>query len=375
MKHRKKKHVSRRDFLKTTVAGAAAFGLAPYAFFPARAEAYSGGAKVHPNISPLRVAGIHDPNMTTDLMPRSSWAQQEQLVNTAQIHANMDRVACALSGEKSPAAAWKAIFVKPPRKNWSEVVVAMKTNNIAQQHTRSPVIAKVCHVFTDIIGVKPANIAIYDARHGGNLSSSTPFKGLPEGVRIENRWGGSNVATSVPAPWKGGTGNAKCLSHLVQNKVDILVNIALCKGHSNAFGGFTMCMKNHFGTFEPGPGHQPDGRADYLIAINKTPEILGRMDPASGNVLFPRQQLCIIDALWGSQGGPGKDSTSQMNRIYMSTFAPAIDYQVATHLRQREMGWRVNTQVAERFLKESGYRPSGLPNGGRIIDAMKAPAS
>jgi hypothetical protein len=63
-------------------------------------------------------------------------------------------------------------------------------------------------------------------------------------------------------------------------------------------------MKNHFGTFDPGPGHWT-GSQDYLIAINQTPEILGPMDRRKGKVLYPRQQLSLVDALWASKGGPG----------------------------------------------------------------------
>ena len=119
------------------------------------------------------------------------------------------------------------------------------------------------------------------------ISSDTPFFGLPEGCRIEDRWGVSATYTLVPEPWKGGKEKSKCLNFLVDGSVDILINIAMCKGHSKKFGGFTMSMKNHFGTFSPRPGHGWNG-TDYLIAINKTPEILGGMDRRTGKVLFPR---------------------------------------------------------------------------------------
>jgi len=135
-------------------------------------------------------------------------------------------------------------------------VVAIKTNNIAQQHTRSAVMAKIVHTLTHTLGVRPANLHIYDACHGYAMGKYTPFAGLAEGCRIEDTWGGSTVPTAVPAPWKGSGGKAKCLRHLVDGSVDILINIALCKGHNSRFGGFTMTMKNHFGTFSPQPGHQ-----------------------------------------------------------------------------------------------------------------------
>ncbi|MHC4789022.1 MAG: hypothetical protein ACYS8K_07435, partial [Planctomycetota bacterium] len=87
----------------------------------------------------------------------------------------------------------------------------------------------------------------------------------------------------------------------------------------------------------PGPGrggHRDGGGADYLIAINKTPEILGQIDPLSGEVIQPRQQLCIIDALWASETGPGGLPTAQPNALMMGTVAPAMDYLTATRFRR-----------------------------------------
>jgi len=364
--------ISRRTFLKTTIVGAAAVAL-PAVFIPRRAAAaYDPGQRVHPNISPLRVVGIHDPGMTTGQQVNNSWADQEKLVKPELIAANLDRLACALAEEKDEETAWKAVFVAPPRKAWSEVVVAIKTNNIAEQHTRSPVMAKVCHVLTDVIGVKGENIHIYDACHGGNLASGTPFAGLPEGVTIENQWGGSSTEAPVPLPWKDGKATSRCVGPLARGEVDVLVNIALCKAHGPEFGGVTLSMKNHFGTFSPGPGHRADG-TDYLIAINKSEAVLGRTD-SGGKVLFPRQQLCLIDALWVSEAGPSGNPSHQPNRLFMGTCGPVLDYQVATKFRRDEMGWAINGDVTKRFLSEFGFSADELLEEGRIIDAMKQTA-
>ena len=125
-----------------------------------------------------------------------------------------------------------------------------------------------------------------------------------------------------------------------------------------------MSMKNHLGTFDPKWAHV-FGATDYLLAINKTPQVLGDLSTKSGEILFPRQQLCIIDALWASEEGPGCDTSCQPNRLYMGTFAPALDYQVATQFRKGTMGWDINEEVTERFLSEFGFQRSDLPNGGR----------
>jgi hypothetical protein len=128
-----------------------------------------------------------------------------------------------------------------------------------------------------------------------------------------------------------------------------------------------MTMKNHFGTFDPSPGHDK-GAQDYLIAINRTPEILGDMDKQTEKVLFPRQQLCLVDALWASKGGPGGNPTHQPNFLAMGVLSPIVDYQVATKFRGEKMGWQPNIRMAHQMLTNFGYDERDLPSGGKIIE-------
>ncbi len=359
--------VSRRHFLKQTLFTGTALAVAPMIFVPKARAVWEKKSAVHPNVNNLRVVGITDKKMIRSNEPVTSWARQEKLVIPEVVGESLDKLACALAEARNPEEAWRTIFVKPARKPWSETVVAIKTNNIALQHTRSAVMAKICHTLTGLFGVNPANIHIYDAVHGGSLGRNTPFAGLPEGVQIEEQWGGVTTLTEVPEPWRKKGNKAKCLQYLVDGSVDILINIAMCKGHSDKFGGFTMTMKNHFGTFDPSPGHR-EGATDYLMALNRTPEILGPMDKRTGQVLYPRQQLCIVDALWASEGGPGGYPRSQPNFLAIGVFSPVVDYIMATGFRKEKMGWEVNMEVTHRMLADFGYQESDLPAGGKIIE-------
>jgi len=322
---------------------------------------------VHPHVDNLRVIGITDTTMTRATEPHSSWARQNELVVSEAVWEDIDKLACTLTETRNPTEAWRTIFIKPPRKTWADTVVAIKTNNIGQQHTRSAVMAKIVHTLTNMLGVKAFNINIYDACHGSDMGKHTPFAGLPEGCHIAGAWGGSTILTAVPGPWRNTGGQSKCLKQLVDGSVDILINIAMCQRHSNRFGGFTMTMKNHFGTFSPRPGHQPGG-PDYLIAINQTPEILGPMDRRTGKVLYPRQQLCLIDALWASKGGPGGNPSHQPNFLAMGVMAPVVDFVVATKFRGEMMGWQPHMPAARRMLTDFGYSESDLPAGGNTIE-------
>ncbi len=358
--------IDRRQFIKKAMMGTAIAAFPKVIPSKSRAENIAK-VVVHPNIDNLRVVGITDTAMTKAHEPVSPWQIQDKLVDKEAVWKNIDKLACGLAETAISSDAWRSIFIRPPSKSWSDTTVAIKTNNISLQHTRSAVMAKICHTLTDVLGVKPSNISIYDACHGRDMHKKTAFSGLPEGCRIENKWGGSSILTSIPAPWKNGRRESKCLKQLVNGSVDILINIAMCKGHSNRFGGFTMTMKNHFGTFDPGPGHAK-GSQDYLIAINRTPEILGEIEKLTNKVLFPRQQLCFVDALWASKSGPGGNPTHQPNFLAMGVLSPIVDYLVATQFRGEKMGWQPNMEMTNRMLKDFGYDKRDLLFGGKIIE-------
>ena len=359
--------ISRRKFVKgTIVAGAAIMGVPTILTRKSPAE-WAKKTIVHPHVSNLRVVGITDPRMTKAQEVVTNWTRQEQLVAPGAVWENIDKLACALVETRDPRDAWRGIFIKPPGKSWSDTVAAIKTNHIARQHTRSAIMAKVCHVLVDVVGVKPSNIFIYDGTHGRNLSRETPFAGLPKGCNIVDQWGGVSTRTAVPSPWPDPGGHSECIKSLVDGSVDILVNIALCKGHSSRYGGFTMTMKNHMGTFSPGPIHR-DGDQDYLFAVNQTPEIMGAMNKQTGKILYPRQQLCLVDALWASKGGPDGLPSHQPNFLAMGVFSPIVDYILATRFRGEKMGWRPSMQVTKRFLTDFGYEEKDLPGGGKIVE-------
>lgn len=351
--------------MKNTIAVGAGITGFPMVFIPKIGAAWAPKTIVHPNIDNLRVVAITDENMITGNAPDASWSRQDELVNDQLVWENMDKLACSLTEIGDPGAAWKTVFVKPPKKSWQETVVAIKTNNLGRQHTRSAVMAKICATLTDTIGVRSDNIHIYDGSHGGGMERKSPFKGLPPGSRIQGEWGGIGTSTDINADaWNGST---DCLKYLVNGFVDILVNISMCKGHSSRFGNFTMTMKNHLGTFSPWPAHSGGG-LNYVIGINQSREILGSMDKKSGKILFPRQQLCLVDALWASRGGPQGNSTHQTHFLAMGTLSPVVDYQVATHFREARMGWKPNKNAALKMLTEFGYSASDLPAGGRLIE-------
>lgn len=92
------------------------------------------------------------------------------------------------------------------------------------------------------------------------------------------------------------------------------------------------------------------------------------MDKQTGKVLFPRQQLCFLDALWASRGGPDGLPSHQPNFLAMGVFSPVFDYILATRFRGEKMGWKPNPQMTKRFLSDFGYEEKDLPSGGKIVE-------
>jgi TAT (twin-arginine translocation) pathway signal sequence len=248
--------ISRRDFVKGTILAGAAAAAGPTLLVRKAPAGWAKKTIVHPNVNNLRVVGITDPKMTKETAAGASWEDQQGLVVSEKVWENLDQLASGLIETKDPKDAWKGIFIKPFQKSWSDTVVAIKTNNIGMQHTRSAVMAKVCHTLVDVVGIKPHNVCIYDGKHGQSINLKTPFAGLPKGVRILKDWGGISTPVAVPSPWTEQDGKSEALKALADGTVDILVNISLCKGHWVQFGGFTMATKNHMGTFNPYPAHQ-----------------------------------------------------------------------------------------------------------------------
>jgi hypothetical protein len=220
--------------------------------------------------------------------------------------------------------------------------VAIKPNCFLQNNSRVAVINAVCKALFGL-GVQPSNIIIYD---GGDDTKGKygPFvgSGLPAGIITSrgNSAMGGTISTPVPKPHKG---MFKCTAAVANGTIDILVNIAVNKG--SAFAGFTMTLKNHAGTFEPMPIHLGGGLG-YILAFNKSEAILG------GTPV--RQQLCIVDSIWGMTGGPFGVPNKRPCALAMGTFAPAVDYIVARRIREPMMGC-THPESLNRIMSEFGY--------------------
>jgi hypothetical protein len=352
---------SRRNFLSAAAAGIG--GLLSCRIFPVYGEEYKGawvdGKQINPAIDNLRVVTCTDPTMITADPVKWDIVSQNAPVVAERVRANIDAMACALAQKASPTEAWAVIFRKPEAKKWPEVKVAIKPNASGiNNNTRVAVIGTICSALAGL-GVWPENIAMYGCNRKGNMDTATgyrPFVGneLPKGIVLTDKHEsmGGTVETPIPRPQAG---KFECAAALANGTIDILVNIGTNKGHIfDSVGGLSLTMKNHCGSFLfPVAKHFTRDGLKFIIAINKSNAILG------GTPV--RQQLCIVDSLWGMKKGPTGIPTKRLNSLSMGTFSPAVDWAVMKRIREPVMGC-AHPAFLSMIPAEFGYQASAFEN-------------
>jgi hypothetical protein len=333
----------RRDFLKMTAAGTVGLALIradkAHAAWPS-----TGSLAVNPNISNMRVVSCVDTLMMKSTPTTMSFAAENAAVDACRVQANMDAMAMQLANTTTPDAAWKAIFRSS--KAWASTIVAIKVNTIEPKNMgRIAVVQKFCSVLAGF-GVPPANIIIYDGNttYGAGISNYTTYFSLTDTTKIQAVVSGANSAalgSTMSAPLPDGT-SATCTKWIADGTVDILINIANNKGHS-MFGGSTLSMKNHFGTFAP----NHTNLANYVLTINKSDAILGG-DPV-------RQQLCFIDSLIANKASNTGTPEVMPCYLVMGVLGPAVDYLTVKKVREEVMGCTHDAPTVNSFLTSFGY--------------------
>ncbi len=359
---------SRRDFLKMTTAaaaGIAATGSTRAAF--ANKTAWTSGMPVNPDIDNMRVVCCHDTAMLKPNATLSSFAAQNNGIDSARVSNNLDQMAISLASKSgqtplSADQAWRKIFRSS--KEWAGTVVAIKVNAVNTYNMpHMAIVSKLVAVLSGF-GVVPANILLYDGSTTASGSNKySPYFTLDTSDSTKTHAVVSNLneslggLTDVTLPSQAVGSTYKCTTLLATGQIDILINLAVNKGHDRInLSGFTGCSKNHYGTFwDPNAMHE----INFMFDINKHDAILG------GSPV--RQQLCIIDSILACTDGPDDrylpDVVPLPCRLVMGTFAPAVDWYVARKLREPN-NWYVpgkySPTVMDRYLTEFGYTAADL---------------
>ena len=338
----------RRDFLKLTTVGAAGLMLSR----PNRAWAAwpsSGKLELNPNISNMRVVACVDPAMMKSTPTSTAFATQNAAVDYAKVQANMDAMAMTLTQKASPDEAWRTIFRSS--KDWASTVVAVKVNAGESKNTaRLAVLQKFSNTLVGF-GVQPKNFIVYDGHSPANTifaaSFSTTDKTKVLGVvSAPSGTTGDLLGGYKDAPLVDGTTH-RCAGMIADGTVDILIDIANNKGHP-MFGKVTLCMKNHYGTWEPDPAH-PDLN-NLIFKMNKSDAIIG------GSPV--RQQLCFVDSIYCNKADVFGTPELMPCYFVMGTFAPAVDYLTVRKVREAVSGLTHDSAVIDSYVTSFGYATS-----------------
>ncbi len=291
----------------------------------------------------MRVVSCVDTLMMKNTPASMSFAAENAAVDACRVQANMDAMAMQLANASAADAAWKTIFTSS--KPWASTLVAIKVNGIEPKNmARIAVLQKFCSVLANL-GVQPANIIVYDGSSlgSGGMSNYTSYFSLTDTSKIQavvtNSFSTLGGTTSAKLP---DGSSANCAGDIANGKVDILINVANNKGHS-MFGGSTLCMKNHFGTFDP----NHTNLASYVFNINKSDAILG------GTPV--RQQLCFIDSLIANKASNTGTPEVMPCYLIMGVFGPAVDYLTVKKVREAVMGCTHDAATVNSFMTSFGY--------------------
>jgi len=356
----------RRDFLKTAAAGVAGLTIANVDKSFAASAGWTDKMPINPDIDNMRVVCCNDAKMLKKTMSITSFAAENDCVDSARVAANMDDMARMLAAKPNqplPAAdaAWRTIFRSG--KAWQDTKVAIKVNCVKETNmVRAAILQKLCAVLTGF-GAQPGNIIIYDGCHSAaGTTKYSPYFSTTDSTKIPGVVSSFNDALKVGAdallpvtlPGLPSGLSVKATAQLASGAIDILINCAPNKGHDRpANGNFTLCMKNHFGTiFSSNSSYtNPSGLHDntqILLNSVKLDAIIG------GNPV--RQQLCIIDSLVGSTAhDPAALPDVVVNRLIMGTFAPAVDYLCVKNVREPVMKATHAAAFVDSFLGAFGY--------------------
>jgi hypothetical protein len=350
----KKVSADRRNFLKLTAGGVAGLSVAGIDKVFAAPSAWTPKMAINPNIDNMRVISCYDTAMLKPNAVISNFSSQNNATNADKVYANLDEMAIRLAtvaNQPVPTAdgAWKKIFRSS--KAWVDTKVAIKANCVCLSNLpRIAIVAKLCKVLNGF-GVQGKNIVIYDGCNDAN-GKYTSYCSLTDTTKVNavvstrNSLLGGTSAVTIEG-WTSGSPYA-CTADLVKGNIDILINLAVNKGHDRPHNGyFTMCMKNHYGSFEP-PANMHGSSVPFL-SINKHDAIIG------GNPV--RQQLCIIDSLLGSidHNPASSPDVPPPCRIIMGTFAPAVDYLCAKKIRAPIMHAIHDDTAVSSILPSFGY--------------------
>jgi len=300
---------SRRGFLKTCVAGAAAL----------RA---TGRLPLLNALEQTAVPSKSKVVIARDAMLRGRGAT----VDSSRVQSLLDRAMQALFDLDHPLDPWKKL-VYPSQK------VGIKVNALGGRGLSSDVqlVAAICQRLEGA-GIRAGDIVIWD-RESDELDH-VGFHMSTDGNRVRC-FGTDMLGYEQDLVTFGSVGSQ--LSKVLTRNCDVLINVPVLKDHDGA--GITAALKNMYGVIHNPNKYHPNGCNPYVADVNMLPEIR------------TKTRLHICDATTACyEGGPGfkPEYSWKYNGLIVSQDPVALDYTGWQMIERKRAENKLKTLEAEK---------------------------
>ncbi|HXY48288.1 MAG TPA: DUF362 domain-containing protein [Terriglobales bacterium] len=294
---------SRRNFLKSCLAGAVVLGARGKGELLEAADQSSAGAK------------------STVVIARDSMLRGgASAVDSSRILSLLDRAMQSLFDLDHPAEPWKQL-VHPGEK------VGIKINALGGRGLSSNrhLVEAICERLEEA-GVRAGDIVVWD--RDTDEMGHVGFSAATAGNRVQC-FGTDRIGYEEELVTSGSVGSR--LSRILTQLSDVLINVPVLKDHDGA--GVTGALKNMYGVIHNPNKFHPNGCNPYIADLNLLPAIRTKM------------RLTVCDATTACfEGGPGYKPQYSWNHnaLIVSQDPVALDY----------TGW----QIIERKRAEKGLK-------------------
>ncbi len=303
---RDNQYLTRRQFIKSTAAGAAAIYLAP---------SIALGLDAPGNVMKSRVVRVRHEKLINP----------DERVNIQYARQSVDEALLILTQKKEMKDAWTQIF--PNLKSGD--TIGLKVNCISRKCPTHPEIAySLAQSMIDALGIDPNNIIIWDRTTSELKKTGYTINQSNKGIRcigtVESfsipRWilnmkqdESDAIGYDKSLTVDVGEDTSSHLSNILTRMCTYLINVPVLKDHSTA--GVTLSLKNHFGTIDNPRDCHPNYCDPFIARLNTAPQIRDKT------------KLVICDAVFGVyEGGPRGAPQWQPKSILAATDPVALDY-------------------------------------------------
>ncbi len=273
-------------------------------------------------IYPGRVVWVFDPKVATWDGTNKYW-WEDKSTSHKEVNRMFTEVLFSVSGQKSEAKAWDALFksfnkIKNRGANGyrptEKIAIKINQNNTTSHSDTtglngSPqLVYSMLHSLVKEAGVPQKNITIFDAsRFITDCIFNKCHKDFPEVVFVDNSGGDGRTKSTyvdnvIPYSIDNGklaTGLAKCAV-----EADYLINVALLKGHRGQ--GVTLCGKNFYGVTSIDANYRKNSHDNFNQDRQGKDKYMTFTDFLGHKDMGGKTMLYMIDGLYAarSQDGP-----------------------------------------------------------------------